>query len=131
MKDKVAGGRLLNAYNAVVIPKQEEGINEYTNRQVLGFSNKKLIEHYKDQVKMDKKTNKIIVKVKKERNIEQVIEKVIGETGINNIEIEDYIDLIGSYIIKCPDIESADKIVEVLNTYDVITYAEMNYIRKM
>ena len=131
IQDKVAGGRLLNAYNAVVIPKQKECITEYANRQVLGFSNKKLIEHYKNQVRMDEKTNKVIVKFKEDKNIEQVIERVMEETGINNIEIEDYIDLIGSYIIKCSDIESADKIVKVLNTYDAITYAEINYIRKI
>ncbi|WP_054744089.1 S8 family serine peptidase [Cellulosilyticum ruminicola] len=74
-------------------------------------------------------TNEIIVRFNDSTPIDSYINNLQKEYNLDQIIVNDYLDIVDAYVLKCKNIENPITVINLLNKSNDVIYAEPNYIR--
>lgn len=130
---RVASSGLLNVYKAYSnpIPAKATSSYSYENRNPFTFvaDKKALITEIKNNAPNSEKTSQVILKVDNGTSYEEFIQMIKDVHQIADVEIVQELEIINALLLQTSSIDSADQLVDILNSYNVVVYAEPNYLR--
>lgn len=133
---KVKSGGIVNAFKAVMNEADDrdlfaEDIVDANQRQLMSLSVKGRIKQVKDSADLNSMTEFVILKLNTNIDSDEFLAQVQRDHNFGKIGKINEIASMNCIVIECENNTEASRVVDALNEYSEVIYAEPDYIREI